>query len=136
MFSQVDGGKDPISPSNRFPKKVFVMSYGFHPWNTSAIYTYLSNCIMSTKRKFYLTCCCLETDIYYRCLYTLSKRCFAATTAPNCCLDLMKETVAIYSYLICLLQSLYAMTTFFCIKNQKAIYSYLIRLVQAYMQFY
>lgn len=45
------------------------------------------------KNKLYLTCCCLKTDIYNRCLYTLRKRCFASSIAPDCCLDLMKEKV-------------------------------------------
>lgn len=54
--------------------------------------TTLSKTTGRQKGNGYLTCCCLEADINDRCLYTLGNSCFAASTAPNCCLYLMKET--------------------------------------------
>lgn len=43
-------------------------------------------CIQS--QKYYLICCCLKSDIYYRCLHTLRDWCFVTTAAFHCCLDL------------------------------------------------
>lgn len=44
---------------------------------------------MHAMKYYYLICCCLESNINYRCLYTLGDRCFVASTASYCRLDLV-----------------------------------------------
>ena len=56
---------------------------------------YSCDSFQTKKGNHYLTSRCLETNINYRCLDTLRKRCFILTTAPNCCLDLKRERTSI-----------------------------------------
>ena len=50
--------------------------------------------------KGYLTCCCLEPNIYNRCLYSLRDRCFVTPSSTDRFLDLMFRYVTIYYHKI------------------------------------